>query len=774
MSKDSTHASVVAPPIYDTAPLVVPALAPGEAVVIQIPWYPPNPADFACFGGDQGHFCLLARVETSTTAPFGMSSPETTDVYANTRNNNNIAWKNITVVDNFPGVLRLSSVLVRNVFDQTVQAGFRFANARDAASFLNFGDIFVDLKPELFRRWRAGGGAGQGIRVVGGGTAGNEVLQITSPEAFIQNIRLDPNEVFSVDIRFALYPPIVGPMLQEELFNRLQQAGIPKWDLIQFGAPGNPNAIVGGQRFEVDFRKLVLVKGGSDWRYLDDGSNPGPSWFSTTFNDSAWKLGKSELGFGDNPATTINGGPADRRNITTYFRREFTVADPSFLQSLLLRLKRDDGAVVYLNGTEVHRVNMPGGAVAPTTLATREVGGVEEEVFFPASVALSLLKPGRNVLAVEVHQNSARSEDLSFDLELCANPMSTRFAPSVAFASPANGALFQTGQAISVEVQALDSDGQITSVSLFADGNPVGTDSQVPFTFQLSGAALGSHLLRAVATDNDSLQSTVDLTVTVLDNTPPNVTLTEPVADTDFPANQAIRFSATAADPGGAVERVEFYVRDAELFVTPVTLLGTVTASPYTLLARNLAPGHYMGVAVAIDNRGARGQSTPVHFDVEGAADSGNCNTICFRSSQYYLLNPVSLPPGSGVQIGGVNSNAPTRNQTAIRFALQGGPNPLQQLNQQFVAAQLSLIRAGGHSSPAAFTALKSPLSCYKLNFAAVTLSNAFVLSPNSTLEDLFAQARFAISDRRTADMLAIADIFRLLNGNDPLGRCGR
>src|SRR6185503_19947610 len=96
VNKSSQHPSIVSPPVYDCAPLVIPVLQPGEAVVIQIPWYPPNPADFACFGGDQGHFCLLGRVETSVAkpcleppAPFGMTFPEGVDVNANTRNNNN-------------------------------------------------------------------------------------------------------------------------------------------------------------------------------------------------------------------------------------------------------------------------------------------------------------------------------------------------------------------------------------------------------------------------------------------------------------------------------------------------------------------------------------------------------------------------------------------------------------------------------------------------------------------------------------------------------------
>ena len=159
---------------------------------------------------------------------------------------------------------------------------------------------------------------------------------------------------------------------------------------------------------------------------------------------------------------------------------------------------------------------------------------------------------------------------------------------------------------------------------------------------------------------------------------------------------------------------------------------------------------------------------------------SNKCDTICFRSPQYYLLNVNSLPRGS-VLIGGVNSNLPvsTGNRSQMMLALRGtatgfGLTPLQRLNQEFVAAQLSIIAAGGDGSPVAFNAFWSMLSCYNLNFASVTLSNGATLSTASFLNDLFEQAQLAIRQNRPADFDKIAAIFDLLNGNDPLGRCGR
>lgn len=102
------------------------------------------------------------------------------------------------------------------------------------------------------------------------------------------------------------------------------------------------------------------------------------------------------------------------------------------------------------------------------------------------------------------------------------------------------------------------------------------------------------------------------------------------------------------------------------------------------------------------------------------------------------------------------------------------GLTPLQRLNQEFVAAQLSINSAGGAGSPVAYNVFWSMLSCYNITFAPVTLSNGFVLSPASMLNDLFEQAQLAIRQNRTADMDKLALVFDLLNGNDPLGRCGR
>ncbi len=162
-----------------------------------------------------------------------------------------------------------------------------------------------------------------------------------------------------------------------------------------------------------------LVSAGSEWKYLDDGSDQGMVWQSAGFDDSTWRSGRAELGYGDGgEVTTINSGPAASRFITTYFRRSFTATNVSEYVTLNLRLLRDDGAVVYLNGAEVCRSNMPQGAVSYDTRASAGLSGAEESTFVDYELSPTLLREGENLLAVEIHQNAPSSSDVSFDLGL--------------------------------------------------------------------------------------------------------------------------------------------------------------------------------------------------------------------------------------------------------------------------------------------------------------------------------------------------------------------
>ena len=170
-----------------------------------------------------------------------------------------------------------------------------------------------------------------------------------------------------------------------------------------------------------------IVPAGSTWKYLDNGSNQGTAWRAPSFNDSSWASGLAELGYNDNDEKTVLSYGPDSLNKyrTYYFRKSFNVANAGAYQTLRLRLKRDDGAIVYLNGKAVARSNMPDDPVEYDDFALNSVGGADESTFYEYDVSVADLITGTNVLAVEVHQVSAGSSDLSFDLELLGGTYNT-------------------------------------------------------------------------------------------------------------------------------------------------------------------------------------------------------------------------------------------------------------------------------------------------------------------------------------------------------------
>ena len=168
-----------------------------------------------------------------------------------------------------------------------------------------------------------------------------------------------------------------------------------------------------------------LVSISNVWRYEANGStNLGTSWRAPDFNDSAWPSGLGLLGFETSPLpfpiqTMLPIGP-----ITYYFRTEVSFDVPTINPFAQFRLRTfvDDGAVVYINGTEALRVGMPAGAVTYNTLASRNTEAAFEGPFL---LPPSLFVPGRNVIAVEVHQGQVPSGDVVFGLTLDGQPGGT-------------------------------------------------------------------------------------------------------------------------------------------------------------------------------------------------------------------------------------------------------------------------------------------------------------------------------------------------------------
>lgn len=156
----------------------------------------------------------------------------------------------------------------------------------------------------------------------------------------------------------------------------------------------------------------------TSWKYYD-GGEAAANWQSTGFNDSSWKSGAAPLGYSMSGVnTTVGyGSDAQHKNPTTYFRKTFTLNDiPTSTDHFQLNYQVDDGCIVWVNGQEAGRVNMPQGTINYNTFSSTYAA----EVPLTGTLDLNptLFKKGTNVIAVEVHNTSYTSSDLFWAGEL--------------------------------------------------------------------------------------------------------------------------------------------------------------------------------------------------------------------------------------------------------------------------------------------------------------------------------------------------------------------
>ena len=219
-----------------------------------------------------------------------------------------------------------------------------------------------------------------------------------------------------------------------------------------------------------------IVSSGEVWNYLDNGTDPGGDWASLDYNDSAWKIAQSPLGYGEDDVVgdVGFGGSPDNKHATTYFRRAFKFMGASEIVSSKIRIRKDDGIAVYLNGTEIVRDNLSTNAGA-VTFAESSISGEAESQVKEYVIDSSLLVDGVNVLSAEVHQANATSSDLFFDAEFFVSIAKIREFVSLELAD-------------SVEGKDTDGDGWLDETEAFFESSPTDADS-VP-SFQLKSRVL--------------------------------------------------------------------------------------------------------------------------------------------------------------------------------------------------------------------------------------------------------------------------------------------
>ena len=263
----------------------------------------------------------------------------------------------------------------------------------------------------------------------------------------------DGNGNFTIDVAAPLFPEFDAPVLE---INGVEQFGgeiasgdvftINSDEVVYFTTDGSDPRLVGGDinpnaiLYNSTSTTTSIFGLGSEWRFLDDGSDQGTAWRLPSFDDSGFESGFSELGFGDDPITTTDRFDSNGDQvITTYFRKTFDVTE-SF-DTAELELFFDDGAAVYLNGNLVDTVNLDGPINFQTLATDPVVDGTTD--FLDVS---DFLVVGSNTLAIEIHQVSATSSDLSFNAALTTSAESSNAAIPLTASTNIQARSFSNGE----------------------------------------------------------------------------------------------------------------------------------------------------------------------------------------------------------------------------------------------------------------------------------------------------------------------------------------
>jgi hypothetical protein len=226
-------------------------------------------------------------------------------------------------------------------------------------------------------------------------------------------------------------------------FAQLQFGKTYCWNVIYHDADGHPSVASPETSFAFGQGSatvpLLEITANSSWKYNQTASfaNNQTEWRERDYDDSSWPSGAPLLAFGNFPLPEPIRTPLTAGRLTYYFRTAFDFPGTG---AAVLRLRHilDDGAVFYLNGTELFRYNLPAGAIGYTNLATSAIATAAYSDWF--EVAVADLLPIGNVLAVEVHQATAGSSDLAFGVAAAvevAGPPAWLLTPTAPYLLPA-------------------------------------------------------------------------------------------------------------------------------------------------------------------------------------------------------------------------------------------------------------------------------------------------------------------------------------------------
>lgn len=219
----------------------------------------------------------------------------------------------------------------------------------------------------------------------------------------------------------------------------------------------------------------------------------------------------------------------------------------------------------------------------------------------PYSVNYTGVNGAHCITAIATDNNGGTTTTACVNITVAADP-----APTVSITSPANAASFITGTVVTIDATASDN-GSVTQVEFKVDGISVGVDASSPYSATYT-AAIGSHCITAIATDNlGATTTTACVNITVANNPAPTVSITAPASGSNHITGSNVNLTATASD-NGSVTQVEFKVDGISV--------GIDATSPYSAIYVAGAIGVHCVTAIATDNNGATTTTSCTNINV--------------------------------------------------------------------------------------------------------------------------------------------------------------
>ena len=383
---------------------------------------------------------------------------------------------------------------------------------------------------------------------------------------------------------------------------------------------------------------VALTSSGDVWSYRTDGTDLGAAWRQPGYDTSSWASGPSQLGWGNvGETTTVPSGA-----ITQYYVRHVDAPNPASVDGLSLRVKRDDGVAVYVNGTEVARDNLPSGALTAGTYPIATASRADAGTWRTFTVPTSALVAGDNVIAAEVHQDSRRDKHSAFDLELTGTVDTS--GPVVTVSSPTSGGAL-THDPATLAGLCTSAAGPVTVTIGGAAPGVLSAPCVVNGWNVTAPLADGSYTVTAAQTDANSTTGSTGAIPFTVDTSVPVVTLTAPTAGVTLAAGTP-DFTGGCSTPDGAV--TVSVTGTATRTLTTQCSGGTFVVAP----ASALPTGSYHATASQTDAAGNTGTSTTTDFAVDVSAPVTTDNTATLGSGWTNTAQTVTLSPtdvGTGV-----------------------------------------------------------------------------------------------------------------------------